>query len=192
MLTIDDLAAAPWNPRSIDEASLAALGASERAFGDISGIVFNDQLGVVVCGHQRLRKLREDHGDGLNLVDTDGRLEVVTPTGQTWPVRRVQWDEATSKAANVAANSPMLMGEFTVDVEALVREVEAELPDLSEALRLAEIEVPTIDDPKSGLSDPDAVPETPSEAVTRRGDLWLLGRWVKCPKCGRRHYLDQV
>jgi len=61
-MQVADLSEAPWNPRAIDEASLTALGASQRAFGDISGIVFNRRLGLLVCGHQRLRRLRDDHG----------------------------------------------------------------------------------------------------------------------------------
>ena len=57
-MDMSDLREAPWNPRAIDEASLAALGASQRAFGDISGVVFNTRLGVLICGHQRLKRLR--------------------------------------------------------------------------------------------------------------------------------------
>jgi site-specific DNA-methyltransferase (adenine-specific) len=37
----------------------------------------------------------------------------------------------------------------------------------------------------AGLTDPDAVPEPPTEPVTKPGDLWLLGRVVRCPKCRR-------
>ncbi|MBL7224013.1 MAG: hypothetical protein ISS72_09175 [Candidatus Brocadiae bacterium] len=87
-MELTDLQEAPWNPRAIDEPSLAALGASQRAFGDISGIVFNRRLGLLVCGHQRLRRLRDDHGDALQLVERDGELEIHTPTGQN-PTPRV-------------------------------------------------------------------------------------------------------
>lgn len=38
----------------------------------------------------------------------------------------------------------------------------------------------------SGSGDPDDVPEPPAEPVTKRGDLYLLGRVVTCPKCERR------
>ena len=37
---------------------------------------------------------------------------------------------------------------------------------------------------KEGMTDPDAVPETPEEPVTKPGDLWLLGTYTTCPHCG--------
>ena len=33
----------------------------------------------------------------------------------------------------------------------------------------------------------DEVPESPIEPLSKTGDLWLLGKWVSCPKCGKRH-----
>lgn len=36
--------------------------------------------------------------------------------------------------------------------------------------------------------DPDAVPDTPKEAKTKRGELWLLGGYMECD-CGERHDL---
>ena len=92
---LPDLRDAPWNPRDIDEASLAALGASQRAFGDISGIVFNRLLGILVCGHQRLRRLRDDHGAALQFVEQEGRVEIVTPTGQSGHARGPSGRSAT-------------------------------------------------------------------------------------------------
>jgi hypothetical protein len=35
-----------------------------------------------------------------------------------------------------------------------------------------------------GLTDPDAVPQTPEEPITKPGDLWLLGTYTTCPHCG--------
>jgi len=180
---LSDLRDAPWNPRDIDEASLAALGASQRAFGDISGIVYNRRLGILVCGHQRVRKLREEHGDALQLVEHDGRVEIVTPTGQSWPVRVVDWDEPTSIAANITANSDLLTGQFTHGLAALLPQVDLALPDLSQALRLPEIEIPP---PLPIGAEPVDVepPPLPETAHTKPGDLWLLGRHrLLCGDC---------
>jgi len=36
----------------------------------------------------------------------------------------------------------------------------------------------------------DEVPEIPEEPKAKVGDLWILGRWVYCKKCGKRHYIS--
>lgn len=36
----------------------------------------------------------------------------------------------------------------------------------------------------------DEVPGVPEEVKSQLGDLWLLGRWVYCKKCGKRHYIS--
>lgn len=135
-----DLRPAPYNPREISDKAFGALKGSLEAFGDISGIVWNATTGHLVCGHQRLRALREQHGDKLELKGG----AIVTPTGERFPVRIVEWDEMREKAANVAANNPHIASEFTPELDAILEELTAELPDLSEALRLDEIKIPKL------------------------------------------------
>ena len=36
----------------------------------------------------------------------------------------------------------------------------------------------------------DEVPEPPKEPKAKLGDLYILGRWVYCKKCGKRHYIS--
>ena len=106
---ITDLRADPSNPRRIDDAALAGLSASERRFGDLSGIVHNHRSGHLVAGHQRVRALRDagaaewtpgpgPHGDGGFVTDPR--------TGERFAVRVVDWDATTERAANIVANSP--------------------------------------------------------------------------------------
>ena len=40
---------------------------------------------------------------------------------------------------------------------------------------------------KDGLTDPDEIPAPPDEPITKPGDLWLLGAYVKCPHCGEEN-----
>jgi site-specific DNA-methyltransferase (adenine-specific) len=35
----------------------------------------------------------------------------------------------------------------------------------------------------------DEPPEPPEEPKAKVGDLWQLGRWVYCKKCGKKHYI---
>lgn len=129
---IADLRGAPYNPRTMDRAALDGLRRSLHEFGDISGLVWNTRSGNLVCGHQRLAALREAHGDALKLED--GAL--VTPTGERYPIRLVDWDDVHERAANLAANNPLLMGDFTPEVGAVAREVGAMDGELLAGLRL--------------------------------------------------------
>jgi site-specific DNA-methyltransferase (adenine-specific) len=36
----------------------------------------------------------------------------------------------------------------------------------------------------------DEPPEPPEEPRAKVGDLYILGRWVYCKKCGKRHYIS--
>ena len=133
--SVADLRGAPFNPRSMTREALEGLRRSLHEFGDISGMVWNRRSGNLVCGHQRLAALREAHGDGLKFEDG----AVVTPAGERYPVRMVEWDFVREKAANLAANNPLLMGEFTADAAALAREVGAVDGELLAGLRLDDL-----------------------------------------------------
>lgn len=167
---LDDLVPAPYNPRDIDSTALEALKASLGEFGDISGITWNRRTGHLVTGHQRLRSLREVHGDALRMR----RGIIETPDGVRFVVRVVDWSIDKERAANIAANSPLLGGFFTGGLAELVELVEGALPDLSEALRLDDL-LDALGMAEVQDLEEDEVPEPPAKAVSRLGDLWTLG-----------------
>ena len=134
LATLSDLAAAPYNPRTIGAKALAGLGYSLAEFGDLSGITVNERTGHLVAGHQRVKSLRAQYGD----LAIDGGA-VVTPEGHAFAVRVVDWPLKKEKAANVAANATTIQGEFTADLDALVAEVSADMPDVAAALALDEL-----------------------------------------------------
>jgi hypothetical protein len=133
---LGDLRSADYNPRKIDKNALEGLKASLSNFGDISGVVVNQRTGNIVTGHQRVRALKEEHGDGLVISrkGKEGRIDL--PDGSHVRVRYVDWDETTEKAANVAANNPYIQGEWTVDLDKLISELQVEMPDLFADVRL--------------------------------------------------------
>ena len=178
-LTIDNLKAAPYNPRKIDGPSLKALGFSLQEFGDISGITWNKQTKNLVCGHQRLEALKKEFGllevEGGEIVasqpNTGGNGAILV---QRFPVRVVDWDLAKEKAANVAANSQFLAGEFTDDLGDILKGIASDLPEAFEKLRLNEFDLPLMG-LDEGNTDPDAVPDVPEKPKTKTGDLYILG-----------------
>lgn len=102
---------APYNPRKIDHKQAAALAKAMEHFGDLSGIVVNTRSGNLVGGHQRVKMFGGLEASALKvekqpLADGCGTVAsgyVDTPWGR-WAYREVDWDDATEKAANLAAN----------------------------------------------------------------------------------------
>lgn len=139
--TVADLKPAPYNPREISDTSFEGLKESVAAFGDIAGIVWNRTTGHLVAGHQRVRALRSKYGDDNLRIHTEGPNRwIVCPDGSKFSIRVVEWDEPTEKAANVAANSPLIAGVFTDDLREVLADVKAALPDVFEAVRLPDLE----------------------------------------------------
>jgi len=169
-----DLKAAGYNPRTITPEALSGLGYSMAEFGDISGIVLNSRTGRLVAGHQRVKSLRERYGD---LAIEDGMIR--TPEGHAFRVRVVDWPESKERAANIAANSPTIAGDFTEDLDDLLRQIAGEEPEIMAELHLDEL-LRDIEPPDFGEIG-DAPEPKDDQAVelrkkwgTEPGQLWLI------------------
>ena len=173
-MNMDSLRPAPYNPRSISGEALAGLQKSLHLFGDISGLVWNQRTGHLVAGHQRLRALVEEHGAALTLegVQVDGQEQpaaVMLPTGEFFPVRVVDWDEPTERAANIAANATTIQGEFTPELGPLLEELRDTFPAFDDLMFDA-------------LVVPDPPPVVPPDDFGEVDEN--LSTDHKCPKCG--------
>lgn len=172
---MSDLKEDPQNPRAIEDDAFAGLGTSLEEFGDLSGITWNQRTGLLVSGHQRMRSLREAHGPALKM--TDGA--VVTPDGERFNVRVVDWPEGKARLANLAANSDKIMGSFTPLAVEQLSQMELSFPELSIDLKMDELRVDLEGQFKStvqdGRTDPEDIPDPPKKAITKPGDLWILG-----------------
>lgn len=173
-LRMEDLLDDPRNPREIADHKIEALKFSLESFGDISGFVWNKTTGYWVCGHQRYRALRELHGDALILKG--GSLR--TPSGESFPIRTVEWTEAKALAAMTAANSLELQGRFTDDLGAVLDTIGHDLPDLVAPLRFDQLGGPVEPAPTDQKEDGDPADDLPPWAidpVVKDGDLWTIG-----------------
>lgn len=163
--TVAALKPAVYNPRRISPTAAKALERSMREFGDLSGFVFNARTGRLVTGHQRKERLPAD----AKIVRTDDWSDDVGTVGYgyadvrgtRWPVRFVDWNETKEKAANLAANNPLIGGEWTDGLDAVLADVENADPDLAEGLLLSDLDVP----------DPTHVDDSDLDDGTEAGDV---------------------
>lgn len=158
-MKIEDLKDSNYNPRTITDESLKSLKFSMEEFGDLSGIVFNKATGNLVAGHQRLRGLKEKFGKKLRMVkqkDAERPQAIITPGGDRFPVRVVEWDLRKEKAANLAANNPHLQGNFTGEVIELIEELEVHAEQLSVDIRLSDLAKDYLSniETEEGVTDP--------------------------------------
>ncbi len=174
-MKLSDLKEAPYNPRQISDEALNGLKISLDRFGDLSGITFNTRTGHLVAGHQRIKALREEYGD----IEFDGE-KIVTPDGKEFRVRFVDWDESKEKAANIAANSETITGEFTDDVQGLLEEIRLSMDDLYDGLHFDKIEIPEVDFDVNKVEEDDFDVQSELDKISKpkskRGDLYQLGR----------------
>jgi DNA modification methylase len=175
-LPIATLSPDPKNPRKMSDEARAGLAISLETFGALD-IVFNDETGELVSGHQRVDRLKA--AGATELVREGDWGHILHPkTGERFPIRFVRWDETKQRMANLVANNASLQGDFTEAAIEQARELEheAHFAELQLDKLLAEIESQQQDtDPVAGTGDPDDVPEPPAEPISKQGDLWILG-----------------
>lgn len=111
---------AKYNPRKMTPEAKEGLAESMERFGVLQPIVWNRRTGNIVGGHRRFDVLK-----ARGVKETD--------------VVRVDVDETTERAMNIALNNPAIQGEFRPDLQPLLDEIMRDRADLYEALRFEEL-----------------------------------------------------
>ena len=167
---LDQLLAHPSNWRTHPKAQREALREVLGTVGYVAQVIVNQRTGHLVDGHLRVEEALS-HGQ------------------PTIPVVYVDLSEDEERL--VLASLDPLAAMATTD-EAKLRELLAEVSVGSEALA-AMLAALAPAEPKGGLTDPDDAPEPPDEAITRPGDLWLLGdHRLLCGDAGSEADLDRL
>jgi len=156
MRKLADIKPYEGNPRFNDEA-VDAVAASVKEFGFRQPLVLDEQ-DVIIVGHTRFKAAKK-----LGLEEVPCHTAVGLSPAQAKAYRLADnatatiatWDEAKLPLELMALQE---MG-FDLDLTGFSSD---------ELLRL-------MSEPTEGLTDPDAVPEPPDEAITQPGDLWILG-----------------
>ena len=147
----------PWadNPR-INDHAVDRVAESIKRFGFGAPILARRADGEIIAGHTRLKAARKL---GLEKV----------------PVRYLDLDPADAHLLALADNKLGEIAEWDADgLAEVLRELQAEDMDIDIAFDEDELAELLAGDGE-GATDDDAVPEPPDEAITRPGDLWILG-----------------
>lgn len=158
--TVDSLIPYARNSRTHSDEQVAQIAASIREFGFTNPVLIDGENGII-AGHGRLMAARK-----LGMSDV--------------PVIELAHLTETQKRAYIIADNKLALNAGWDD-EMLA----LELGDLSEegfdleltGFSLDELgTILDIDGPSEGLTDPDATPELQAEAVTKPGDVWVMGK----------------
>jgi len=176
MIPVDQVREYERNPRVISDDAVAAVARSIELFGFKVPVVV-DGASVLIAGHTRVRAARK-----LGLTEVPA-------------IRATDLTEDQVRAFRLADNQVATLSKWDYEL------LPIELGELNDAgidwaqLGFDQDELAKLlgGEIKEGLTDPDAVPEPPDEAITQRGDLWILGEHrLLCGDSGSVEDLDRL
>ena len=155
---IDQLTPYARNARTHSDAQIAQIASSIKEWGWTNPVLI-DEGGDILAGHGRLAAARK-----LGIID----IPCMVAEG---------WSDAQKKAYILADNQLALNAGWDIDM------LKVEIGDLNVSgfdLGLIGFDdnmlANLLNDPNTGLTDPDDVPEPPAHPVSEPGDVWLLGK----------------
>ena len=159
-IKLTELKPSPYNPREISNEALLGLRHSLEKFGYVDLLVVNKRNMRIISGHQRYKILQ---AEGV----------------ETAPAILVDADEIQEQAMNVTLNNQEIAGEWTAALIPLLEKLRHEAADDYINLRLKNLRDSVgdmgVENLGSGKTLPDDIPQPPPEAITKKGDLWILG-----------------
>lgn len=166
LVRLDQLIPYAANARTHTPAQIAKIAASITEFGFTNPVLTDGKKGIV-AGHGRVLAAQQL---GMDVV----------------PAIELSHLSAAQRRAYVLADNRLALDAGWDD--ALLAAELGDLRDDGFDLSLIGFDGPELDalfGDAEGLTDPDAAPEVEAVAVSRLGDVWLLGAKVTCPKCGK-------
>ena len=148
----------PDNPRIIDDVNLRGLRASLDRFGYVEPIVWNENTGHIVGGHQRFKVL-------------------VSQGLKNAPMVVVNLSKDDEMSANLTLNNPEIEGEFTPGTLQLLQSVQGADKELFGSLRLDDLTNTLAKRFRAGGDREFANQEIDVDGLVKNCD-------AKCPCCG--------
>jgi DNA modification methylase len=154
----------PRNARSHSDRNLELIASSLLEVGAARSIVV-DEDGVVLAGNATVSAAQQAGIAKVRVIDADGTELVAVRRSNLTPEQKRRLALLDNRTAELA----------TWDTEVLASLAEdTDLSGLWEPDELAALLV-TEAAPAQLLGDPDAIPDSPDDPITKPGDLWQLG-----------------
>ena len=165
MTSINDLQNDPKNARKRTDRSAKLIKESLEQYGAARSIVI-DENNRILAGNGTIAGAKAAGIKNLKIIEANGD-EIIA-------VKRSNLTEDQKVGLAIADNRTGDLSEWDIDMLEQLSE-EHDLNDFFDKKELDDIlskkEVLTTE----GLTDPDEVPETPEEPITKEGDLYILG-----------------
>jgi DNA modification methylase len=163
------------NPRNND-AAVEPLARAIKEFGFRQPIVITAE-GVIICGHTRYKA-------SLKLGLTEVPVHVAT---DLTPAQIKAYRIADNRLADIATWNYEILPVELADLLAMNVDPELLGDVKNEWAKMLDATV------RDGLTDPDEVPEPPDEAITKPGDLWILGNHrLLCGDSANPEHVDRL
>jgi len=160
---LSQLRAASYHPRTISKDALEGLTNSIKKFGCVEPIAVNvrNNKNTIIGGHQRYRVLA-----GLHAADYQCFCVTVDLSG------------ADEKLLNITLNNPKIQGRFIEDLGRYIDRLRKQLNVKADYfdLKIDRLRAELGETEKQGLTYDDEIPKPPKKPVTKKGDLWILGK----------------
>ena len=165
MTSINDLQNDPKNARKRTDRSAKLIKQSLEQYGAARSIVI-DENNRILAGNGTIAGAKAAGIKNLKIIEADGD-EIIA-------VKRSNLTEDQKVGLAIADNRTGDLSEWDIDMLEQLSE-EHDLNDFFDKKELDDILSKKEVLPTEGLTDPDEVPETPEEPITKEGDLYILG-----------------
>ena len=161
MTSVKDLKSDHKNARRRTDRSASLIAESLKRFGAARSIVI-DEDGRILAGNGTVEGAKKAGIDKLRIIEAEGD-ELIA-------VRRAGLTEDEKVGLALADNRSSDLSEWDNEMLRQLSEEHDLTPWFEDGELLAEVL-----EPEEGNTDPDDVPEPPTDPITKPGDLWILG-----------------
>jgi hypothetical protein len=171
---VESLVPNPRNPNRHSDEQIRLLSKIIKHQGWRAPITVSNRSGFIVRGHGRLAAAKLL---GVELVPVDR---------QDYATEAEEWADliADNRLSELSEMDNPALAELLKQLDSGMLEVLGADMELTGYTDEALAELMSQFEPEQELEEVEA-PEPPAQPVTRPGDLWLLGRVARCPRCGR-------
>ena len=171
---VDSLVGNPRNPNRHSDEQIRLLSKIIKHQGWRAPITVSNRSGFIVRGHGRLAAAKLL---GVDLVPVDR---------QDYATEAEEWADlvADNRLSELSEMDNPTLKELLQQLDSGMLEVAGADMEIAGYTDQALADLMSQFEPEEEPQEVEA-PEPPAQPVTRPGDLWLLGRVARCPRCGR-------